>query len=121
MNLDTGAVQRDGFDLDPHHLRLLQFLEDSVHDARLRPAIHPGVDGVPIAEPFGQPTPFAAVLCDIQDRIQHVQIGKADIASLRGQAVLDLSELRQRDLHAWIFSQPDRSRRVVLTRPSRHW
>lgn len=119
MHLDAGAVQRHRFDLDAHHLRLLQFLEHAIHDARLRPAIHPRVDGVPVAEPLGQTAPLAAVLCDVQDCIQHIQVGEADVAPLRGQTMLDLGELRWRDFHAWIFSQPARQSQIVLTRPSR--
>ena len=100
MHLHDGAVQRHGLDLDPHDLRLLQLLEHSIEHAALGPAIHACIDGVPIAEALGQAAPLAAVLCDIQDRVQHAQIGQADVATLSRQAVLDLSELGLCDLHA---------------------
>ena len=100
MHLHAGAVQRHRFDLDLHDLRLLQLLEGSIQNARLRPAAHTRVDRVPVAEALGQAAPFAAVLGDVKDGIQHLQIRQADIAALQRQAVLDLRELGCCDLHA---------------------
>ena len=41
------------FKLDTHHLFSLQVLEDPVEHPVLRPAIHTGVEGVPVAKPCG--------------------------------------------------------------------
>ena len=105
VHLDAGAVPRHGFDLDAHHLRPLKFLEHPVHDARLGPPIHARANGVPIVETPGQAASLAALLCDVQDRIQHIHVGQADIAPLRGQPMRDLGELCWRDFQACILSQ----------------
>jgi hypothetical protein len=42
------------------------------------------------------------MLGHIEDRIDHLQVAQADVATLLGQAVLDGSELFGRDLHAEI-------------------
>ena len=65
MNLPDGRVHRHGFDFDADQLLALQFLEDGVEHAVLRPAVHAGVNGVPVAEALGQAAPFAALLGDI--------------------------------------------------------
>ena len=81
MHLDDRAVQGDRLELDSHDLFALQVFEDAV----LGPAIHPGVDGMPFAKPPWQPAPLAAMLGDIQDGIEHLQIREADIAPLHGE------------------------------------
>lgn len=82
MNLDTGAVQGDNFELDPDYPLSLQLFEDSVEHSALGPSAHPGVDGVPVAEVFGQSAPLAAVFCDVEDGVEHLYVGDADIAAL---------------------------------------
>ena len=62
MDFDRGAVQRNGLHSESQDLLSLQTGKHSVHDAGLAPAVHPGVNGVPIAEMFRQPAPFAALL-----------------------------------------------------------
>ena len=37
-------------------------------------------------------------LCDVQDRIEHLQVRQADVASLPRRAVFDLGKLRCGDL-----------------------
>ena len=54
MDLDDGAVQRNGLQLDAHDLFSLQLLEDPVQYAVLRPTIHTGVDRMPVTEPRRQ-------------------------------------------------------------------
>lgn len=93
MDLDACGVQRDRLDPDAHHLRSLQFLEHAIKDACLGPAVHAGVDRVPIAEPLGKSAPLAAMLSHIEDRIDHLQIAQADVAALLGQAVFNRGEL----------------------------
>ena len=53
MNLHDGRVHRHGFDFDADQLLALQFLEDGVEHAVLRPAVHAGVNGMPVAEALG--------------------------------------------------------------------
>ena len=65
----------------------MQILKDPVQDSVLGPAVQPGVDGVPVAELGRQASPLAAVFSYIQDCVEHLQIGKADVAALYRQAV----------------------------------
>jgi hypothetical protein len=99
MYLHDGAVQGHRLDSDTHDLSMLQLGKHPIQHAALRPAIHAGVDRVPVAEPLGQATPLAALLGHVQDRVQHLQVGQAHIAALRGQAVLDHAVLRFADFH----------------------
>jgi len=100
MHLDDGTVQGHRFDLDAHDLSVLQLFENPIQYAELGPAVHSRVDRVPVAEALGQSSPFAAVLGNVQDRIEHLQIGQADVAALPGQTTLDLLVLGLGDLHA---------------------
>ena len=100
MDLDAGRVQRDSFDANAHNLHPLKFLEHPVEHASLGPTIHARVNRVPVAEALGHSAPLAAMLSNVQDGIDHLQIAEADIATLNRQAVLDLGELFRRDLHA---------------------
>jgi hypothetical protein len=105
MYLDRGTVQSHCFDLDADDLSMLQLREYPIEHTALRPAIHAGVDGVPVAEPLGQTAPFAALLGDVQDRVQHPQIGEAHVAALCRQTVLDHAILRFGDFHPRSISQ----------------
>ena len=79
MHLHDGAVQRHRLDADAHHLGSLKLLEYTVQHAAFGPTVHARIDGVPVAEALGQAAPFAAVLGDIQDGVQHTQIRQTDI------------------------------------------
>src|ERR1039457_1886154 len=115
MYLHDGRVQLDGFDPDAHDLLPLQLFKDAVQCAILRPAVHASIDGVPIAEALGQPTPLASLLGHIQNRVQHRQVRHADIATLTRQTGLYAKVLRLCDLHK---HRIPRKYRLVLTRPS---
>ena len=82
MNLADGAVQRHRFESDAQELFALQVGKAPVEDPILGPPIHPGVDGMPRAKPGRSAPPLAAVLGDIQNGIEDLQIGEADIAAL---------------------------------------
>ena len=58
------------------------------------------MDRVPVSKAFRQVPPLAATIGDIQDGVQHTQIGQADVAALKGQAVPDLGKLGLCDFHA---------------------
>ena len=117
MDLDACGVQRDGFDPDTHDLRTLQLLEHAIQDASFGPAIHARVNRVPVAEAFGQSAPLATMFGHIEDRIDHLQIAQADVATLPGQAVFNGSELFGRDLHVGDFLAQSSPSPLVLTRP----
>jgi hypothetical protein len=94
LSSDTASI------LMRHDLGLLQLLEHPVEHAALGPAVHARVDGVPVAKALGQAAPLATEFGNVQDGVQHTQIGQADVAALCRQAVLDLRELGLRDLPA---------------------
>ena len=100
MHFDRGAVQAHVFDVDGQDLLLLQAGKDPVQDAGLAPAIHPGVDGMPIAEMLRQTAPFTAMLHHIQQSIEQLQICHAYVAALPRQAVSYTLKLTFSDLHA---------------------
>src|ERR1700751_3756427 len=89
MNLYHRAIQRDRFDLDANDLFTLQFREHAIQHATPGPAVHSRVNRMPSAETPGQSTPLAAMLGDIKNRIQHLQVRQADIAALSRQAMPD--------------------------------
>src|ERR1019366_8222132 len=99
MHLDRGGIESEGFDLDANDLFGLQLLEHPVQNAVLRPTIHPRVDCVPATETLRKTTPFAALLSDIQHRVQYLQITQTNVAALHWQSILDPLILRFRDLH----------------------
>lgn len=89
MHLDAGAIQRNRFDLDPNDLVVLQLLKYPVQYASLGPSIHPHIDRVPVTEARGQSTPLTALLCHVKYRVQNIEVGQADIATLPGQAMFN--------------------------------
>src|ERR1035438_42808 len=115
MHFDGGGVQCDGRDLDAHDLLALQLLKDAVQYAVLGPAIHAGVNGVPVAKTLGKSAPFAALLGDIQNRVEHREIGQAHVAALTGKTGLDAVVLRLGNLHE---KENTTNFYLVLTRPS---
>ncbi len=100
MHLDAGAIQGHRLDLDPDNLGLLQLGEHPIQHTRPRPAAHAGVDGVPIAKALRQAAPLAAMLSDIEDRVQHVQVGQTYVAPLSREAMLNDRELFGGNFHA---------------------
>ena len=82
MYLDDGAVHRDRLKPDAHYLFALQVFKYPVEHAVLSPTVHTGVDCVPPAETRWQTPPLAAMLSNIQNGIEHLQIWDAHIAPL---------------------------------------
>ena len=99
MDLDDRAVQGHGFDLHAENLGVLQLGKDAIQYPALRPTIHARIDGVPIAESLGQPAPFAPLLGDVQDGVEHLQIVERHVATWRRQTRLDLAILCGGDFH----------------------
>ena len=104
MHLDHGAVQRHGIDVASDELSMLQ--PHTIQHAGRRPATPACVDGMPAAKAFGQTTPFAALLGNVQDGIQDLKVRETDVAALTRQTVLDQTILCFGDLHAVSISQP---------------
>ena len=100
MDLDEGAVQGHGFELYAEDLRVLQLGKDAIQDPALRPPVHARIDGVPVAEPLGQAAPFAPLLGDVQNSVEHLQIVKRHVAAWRRQTRRDVAILGVGDFHA---------------------
>ena len=105
VNLYDRAVQAHRFDLDADQLFALQFGEQSIEHAGFRPAVHAGIDRVPVAEALRQRPPFAAVLRDEEDRVDHVKILVRNVAALDRQMRLDSRVLLGCDFHARSISR----------------
>lgn len=95
MNLDDGAVQTDRLQPNPDQLFGLHPREHAIKHASLGPAIQACIDRVPVAEAFGQCTPFAAVFGHVQHGVEHLQVVERDTAALPRQAIFDAAELRR--------------------------
>ena len=93
MNLDNRAVQTHRLDLDADELLALQLREQTVKHTSLGPTIHPRVDRMPVTKSLRQRAPLAAVLCHIEDRVNHVEILVRDVAVLTRKMLLDASKL----------------------------
>ena len=100
MDLDDGAVQGHGFDCHAEDPRVLQLGKDAIQHPALCPPIHARIDRVPVAEPLGQPAPFASLLGDVQDGVEHLQIVECHVATLCRQTRLDGTILCVGDFHA---------------------
>lgn len=50
MHLRIGAVERHSLNFDLHDLCLLEWLESSIQNARLRPTVHACVNRLPVTE-----------------------------------------------------------------------
>src|SRR5262249_46137687 len=91
--LDHCTVQAHRLDLDTHDLSMLQFFKQTIEHAIFGPAVHTCIDGVPIAEALGQPTPFTGLLCYVQNSIEHPQVRVIDVTALLWQTMFDLGVL----------------------------
>lgn len=119
MHLDAGAIQRHHVDLEMDQLLTLQLGKHLVQDARFAPAAHAGVDGVPFAETLGKTAPFATMFCDIQDGVDDLEVGHADVASLSWQAMFYAGKLLRSKFHPDTIADQVSGWQLVLTGPSR--
>lgn len=104
MNLYDGPLQAHRFDLDAHELLFLQLLEQFFEHPGLGPAVHAGVDRVPVAETLWQCPPLTTVLRNIQNRIDDSQVLARNVAVLVRRVLLDASKLLGIDFHAGSIS-----------------
>jgi hypothetical protein len=97
--LHRGGIQRESLNLDTHDLLGLQLFKDAIQYAILCPAIHTRINTVPFTESGRKTAPFAALLGNIQDGVEDLQIRQTNISSLHWQAIFDLFVLLNRDFH----------------------
>ena len=100
MNLDGRAVQTHLLDPDGQDLLLLQPGEDPVQHARFAPAVHAGVDRVPVAKLLWQAAPFAPMFHHIEQGVEQLQIGHTHVAALARQTISNALTLTFCKLHA---------------------
>jgi hypothetical protein len=62
MNHYAGAVERNGLYSDTDDLLMLKLLKHTAQNTALCPAVHAGLEGMPVAKAFGQAAPLAAML-----------------------------------------------------------
>ena len=82
MNLNAGAIERRCLDANSNNLVTLQLTDQAVQHSRLGPSIQSRIDRVPIAKPFAQRSPLAALLRNLEDRMENLKVGHRNIASL---------------------------------------
>ena len=93
MDRDDGTVHGHGVDLHAEDRRVVHRCTYAIQHPALRPTIHARIDGVPVAEPLGQAAPWAPLLGDVHDGVQHVQIVERHVAAWRRQIQLELAIL----------------------------
>lgn len=71
MHFDARTVEAQTINGHADHVVLLKNIKQSVQNARVGPTAYPGVNRVPLAETWLQGPPFAAVLGDKEDGVDH--------------------------------------------------
>ena len=100
MHFHAGGIQTDRFNANAYQLLALQLLKHRIQHATLGPAIHTGVDGMPWTKAFGQSAPLAAVLGDIEQGVEKLQVRHPYISALTGKTGGNTLVLLRGDLHA---------------------
>ena len=87
------AFHRQHFYLEMDDARLAQLGKHLGEHAGLGPAVHPGVHRMPVAKMLGQIPPGAVVGHHVQNGVEHLPVGQADIAALQGKAMCNPGKL----------------------------
>jgi len=74
MNFYAGTVERDRLNFNGNELFPLEILKNPVESAFFTPAVHTGVNGVPVSEFFRQPAPLTAVFQNIENGVDYIEI-----------------------------------------------
>ena len=111
MHFDGGQIQAHGLDPNAHQLLALELFKDHLQHAVLGPAVHAGVDGVPRTKTLGQSAPLAALLGDIEQRIEKLQMADPYVTALTGKTgrntlVLLLGDPHERSLAYFSVNTP---------------
>ena len=117
MHLHDRAVQGNRFHANPDDVLALKRLEDPIQHAVLGPPAHSGIDRVPGTISPRQSPPFAAMLGNVKDRVEHAQIVVPYVAPLHWKVTPNPVELLSRDFHILIIPQFEP---IVLTRPRKN-
>ena len=98
MHLDAGAVEAEADRVPAGRMQFLKRGEQPLEHAAARPAAEPGVDRVPFSEALRQGAPLAAVLQNVQDRVDKYDVGNPHVPALNRQEGADFGVLFCRDL-----------------------
>ncbi len=82
MHLGAGAVEAEAVRVPAGRMQVPKRGEQPLEHAAARPAAEPGVDRVPFSEALRQGAPFAAVLQEVQNRIDDCDVRNPDFDSL---------------------------------------
>ena len=104
MHFDDRAVQGNRLQFDCDDLLLLQTGEDPVKHPCFAPTVHAGVDGVPVAQAFGQTAPLTAMFGHVQDGVDDLQVAEAHVPALARQAVGNAMILALGNFHLHILA-----------------
>ena len=97
MHLGAGAVEAE-LRVPAGRTQFLKRGEQPLEHAAARPAAEPGVDRIPFSEALRQGAPLAAVLQDVQDRVDDCDVGNPHVPALNRQEGADFGVLFCRDL-----------------------
>ena len=98
MHLDAGAVEAEAVRVPAGRMQFLKRGEQPIKHAAARPAAEPGVDRMPFSEALRQGAPLAAVLQDVQDRVDEVDVRNPHVPALNRQEGTDFGVLFCRGL-----------------------
>ena len=93
MHLDAGAVEAEADRVPAGRMQFPQRGEQPLEHAAARPAAELGVDRASFSEPLRQGAPFAAVLQDVQDRIDEDGVRNPHVPALNRQERADFGVL----------------------------
>jgi hypothetical protein len=99
MDFNDSAVKRKHLNGNANELLLLKTRKDAIKHSVLAPAVHTGVNAVPNTKMFRQSSPFTAMLRNMKDRIQRLEVVKMHISSLTREAVGNSIVLFPGDFH----------------------
>ena len=93
MHLGAGAVEAETVRVPAGRMQFLKRGEQPLEHAATRPAAEPGVDRLPFSEPLRQRMPLAAVLQDVQYRVDESDVRNPHVSALNRQIRLDFRVL----------------------------
>ena len=98
MHLGAGAVEAEAVRILADRLLLSKRGEQPLEHAAAPPTAKPGIDLEPVAEPLRQGTPLAAVLQDVQNRVDEDDVRNPHVPALNRAIRVDFRVLFCRDL-----------------------
>ena len=98
MHLDAGAVEAEAVRVPAGRMQFPKRGEQPIEHAAAPPTAEPGIDRASFSEPLRQGAPFAAVLQDVQNRVDDCDVGNPHVSALNRKEGADFGVLFCRDL-----------------------